>query len=225
MNKLLLGVIAMAIIVVASNILVQYPIGQWLTWGAFTYPFAFSGVRTGQPFSGAEAARRVVYAGFAVGLICSVIGTQIVGEFGPLVTLRVAIGSGAAFLIGQLLDVTVFDKLRRTAWWRAPFLGSFFGSSVDTVLFFTLAFSSAFIWLDPASDVSWAASASAAAGLWPRSAAVGFAGGGGFLCQSCRRFNRLDAVQTRNRKIHIAHCVKPFDNAKNCVTLSLSATF
>ena len=157
MNKLLLGVIAMAIIVVASNILVQYPIGQWLTWGAFTYPFAFLVSELVNRFEGAKAARRVVYAGFAVGLICSVIGTQIIGEFGPLVTLRVAIGSGVAFLIGQLLDVSVFDKLRRTAWWRAPFLGSLLGSSVDTVLFFTLAFSSAFIWLDPASDVSWAA--------------------------------------------------------------------
>ena len=157
MNKLLLGVIAMATIVVASNILVQYPIGQWLTWGAFTYPFAFLVSELVNRFEGAKAARRVVYAGFAVGLICSVIGTQIIGEFGPLVTLRVAIGSGAAFLIGQLLDVAVFDKLRRTAWWRAPFLGSLLGSSVDTVLFFTLAFSSAFIWLDPASDVSWAA--------------------------------------------------------------------
>ncbi len=157
MNKLLLGVIAMAIIVVASNILVQYPIGQWLTWGAFTYPFAFLVSELVNRFEGAKAARRVVYAGFAVGLICSVIGTQIIGEFGPLVTLRVALGSGIAFLIGQLLDVAVFDKLRRTAWWRAPFLGSLLGSGVDTVLFFTLAFSSAFIWLDPASDVSWAA--------------------------------------------------------------------
>ena len=157
MNKLLLGVIAMGIIVVASNILVQYPIGQWLTWGAFTYPFAFLVSELVNRFEGAEAARRVVYAGFAVGLICSVIGTQIDGEFGPLVTLRVAIGSGTAFLIGQLLDVTVFDKLRRTAWWRAPFLGSLLGSSVDTVLFFTLAFSSTFIWLDPTGDVSWAA--------------------------------------------------------------------
>ncbi|WP_426035060.1 queuosine precursor transporter [Cypionkella sp. TWP1-2-1b2] len=167
MNKLLLGVIAMAIIVVASNILVQYPIGQWLTWGAFTYPFAFLVSELVNRFEGAKAARRVVYAGFAVGLICSVIGTQIIGEFGPLVTLRVAIGSGAAFLIGQLLDVGVFDKLRRTAWWRAPFLGSLLGSSVDTILFFTLAFSSAFIWLDPASDVSWAAAQVPVLGFGP----------------------------------------------------------
>ncbi len=156
MNKLLLGVIAMAIIVVASNILVQYPIGQWLTWGAFTYPFAFLVSELVNRFEGAKAARRVVYAGFAVGLICSVIGTQIIGEFGPLVTLRVAIASGLAFLVGQLLDVTVFDKLRRAEWWRAPFLGSLLGSSVDTMLFFSLAFSADFIWLEPANDVSWA---------------------------------------------------------------------
>ncbi|MDB5657877.1 MAG: putative queuosine precursor transporter [Cypionkella sp.] len=157
MNKLLLGVIAMAIIVVASNILVQYPIGQWLTWGAFSYPFAFLVSELVNRFHGASAARRVVYAGFAIGLVCSVIGTQIVGEFGPLVTLRIAIGSGLAFLTGQLVDVALFDKLRRTAWWRAPFLSSMLGSSIDTMLFFTLAFSSAFIWLEPGNDVSWAA--------------------------------------------------------------------
>lgn len=156
MNKLLLGVIAMAIIVVASNILVQYPIGQWLTWGAFTYPFAFLVSELVNRFEGVASARRVVYAGFAVGLICSVIGTQIIGEFGPLVTLRVALASGLAFLVGQLLDVTVFDKLRRAEWWRAPFLGSLFGSSVDTLIFFSLAFSADFIWLEPANDVSWA---------------------------------------------------------------------
>ena len=156
MNRLLLGVFAMAIIVVASNILVQYPIGQWLTWGAFTYPFAFLVSELVNRFEGVKAARRVVYAGFAVGLICSVIGTQIIGEFGPLVTLRVALASGVAFLVGQLLDVMVFDRLRRAEWWRAPFLGSLLGSSVDTLLFFSLAFSADFIWLEPANDVSWA---------------------------------------------------------------------
>lgn len=157
MKKLLPGVIAMAVIVVASNILVQYPIGQWLTWGAFSYPFAFLVSELVNRFYGLAAARRVVYAGFVVGLICSAIGTQIMGEFGPLVTMRVALGSGLAFLVGQLLDVSVFDKLRRAEWWRAPFLSSLAGSSIDTVLFFALAFSSAFIWLEPANDVSWAA--------------------------------------------------------------------
>jgi uncharacterized integral membrane protein (TIGR00697 family) len=156
MKKLLPGVIAMAIIVVASNILVQYPIGQWLTWGAFTYPFAFLVSELVNRFQGLQPARRVVYAGLVVGLICSLIGTQIMGEFGPLVTLRVALGSGLAFLIGQLLDVTLFDKLRRAAWWRAPFLSSLLGSSIDSLIFFTIAFSAALIWLEPSNDVSWA---------------------------------------------------------------------
>lgn len=156
MQKILPGVIAMATIVVVSNILVQYPIGNWLTWGAFTYPFAFLVSDLVNRFHGVAAARRVVYAGFAVGLICSVIGTQIVGEYGPLVTLRVAIGSGIAFLLAQLLDVVVFDKLRGAAWWRAPFIGSFLASCVDTLLFFTIAFSASLIWLEPGNDVSWA---------------------------------------------------------------------
>ena len=159
MKKLLPGVIAMAIIVVASNILVQYPIGQWLTWGAFTYPFAFLVSELVNRFQGAQAARRVVYAGLAVGLICSLIGTQIMGEFGPLVTLRVAIGSAIAFLISQLLDVALFDKLRRSTWWRAPFLSSLLGSSFDSMIFFTIAFSGTLIWLEPANDVSWATGA------------------------------------------------------------------
>jgi queuosine precursor transporter len=156
MKKLLPGVLAMAIVVVVSNILVQYPIGQWLTWGAFTYPFAFLVSELVNRFHGPRAARRVVYAGFVAGLICSLIGTQITGEFGPLVTLRVAIASGVAFLVAQLLDVSVFDRLRRAAWWRAPFLGSFLGSSVDTLLFFSIAFSATLIWIEPSNDISWA---------------------------------------------------------------------
>jgi queuosine precursor transporter len=156
MKKLLPGVIAMAIVVVVSNILVQYPIGQWLTWGAFTYPFAFLVSELVNRFHGAPAARRVVFAGFLVGLICSLIGTQIMGEFGPLVTLRVAIASGVAFLVAQLLDVSVFDRLRRSAWWRAPFIGSFIGSSVDTLLFFSIAFSATLVWIEPSNDISWA---------------------------------------------------------------------
>lgn len=167
MQKLLPGVLAMATVVVVSNILVQYPIGQWLTWGAFTYPFAFLVSELVNRFHGAKAARRVVYAGFVVGLVCSLIGTQIVGEFGPLVTFRVAVGSGTAFLIAQLLDVQVFDRLRRAAWWRAPFIGSFLGSCVDTALFFSIAFSATLIWLDPTSDVSWATEPVALLGFGP----------------------------------------------------------
>ena len=156
MNKILLGTIAMATIVVASNILVQYPIGQWLTWGAFSYPLAFLVSDLVNRFQGVEAARRVVFAGLIVGLVCSFIGTKIMGEFGPLVTWRVALGSAIAFFIGQMLDVTLFDKLRRSAWWRAPFLSTLLGSTADTLIFFSVAFSAALIWLEPANDVSWA---------------------------------------------------------------------
>ena len=156
-RTLLLGILAMAIIVVASNILVQFPIGQWLTWGAFSYPLTFLVSELVNRFQGVAAARRVIYVGFIVGLVCSVIGTQIIGEFGPIVTMRVAIGSAVAFFIGQMLDVNLFDKLRRAAWWRAPFLSSFLGSSVDTVLFFSIAFAASLSWIHPATDVSWAA--------------------------------------------------------------------
>ncbi len=167
MTKLLPGILAMAAIVVASNILVQYPIGQWLTWGAFSYPLAFLVSDLVNRFQGVVAARRVVYAGFVVGLACSAIGTQIIGEFGPLVTMRIAVGSGLAFLVGQLLDVALFDRLRRAAWWRAPFLSTLLGSTFDTVLFFSIAFSSTLIWLEPANDVSWAAESVPLLGFGP----------------------------------------------------------
>jgi queuosine precursor transporter len=154
--SLLPGVLAMAAIVVASNILVQFLVGDWLTWGAFTYPFAFLVTDLTNRFQGAEAARRVVLAGFVTGLACSLVGTQIIGEFGPLVTLRVALASATAFLAGQLADVTIFNRLRRGSWWRAPFVSSFFGSALDTILFFTIAFSASLAFIDPANDVAWA---------------------------------------------------------------------
>jgi len=150
------GIIAMAAIVVASNILVQFLWGQWLTWGAFTYPFAFLVTDLMNRAYGAQAARKVVLAGFITGLACSLIGTQIVDEFGPLVTLRIAIGSGLAFLTAQLLDVAIFSTLRSGKWWRAPLTSTLIGSSVDTILFFTIAFSAPLLWLEPLNDVSWA---------------------------------------------------------------------
>jgi uncharacterized integral membrane protein (TIGR00697 family) len=167
MNKHLPGVIAMAIIVVVSNILVQFPIGQWLTWGAFTYPLVFLVTDLVNRFYGAATARRVVLFGFGAGLVCSIIGTQIQGEFGPLVTFRVAVGSGLAFLIGQLLDIIVFDRLRKSAWWRAPFVSTLVGSTADTAVFFTIAFSAAFVWLEPTNDVSWATGPVALLGIGP----------------------------------------------------------
>jgi uncharacterized integral membrane protein (TIGR00697 family) len=155
-RKLVPGILAMAIIVVASNILVQHLFGQWLTWGAFTYPFAFLVTDLTNRFYGAPAARRVVWAGFATGVVCSLVGTQITGEFGPLVTLRVALASGTAFLVAQMLDVTVFDRMRTGAWWKAPLVSTLLGSSLDTALFFTIAFSATLSFIEPANDVSWA---------------------------------------------------------------------
>lgn len=150
------GILAMAAIVVASNILVQFLFGQWLTWGAFTYPLAFLVTDVMNRVYGVAAARKVVFAGFLVGVACSLIGTQIMGEFGPLVTLRIALGSGLAFLTAQLLDVAIFDRLRNGSWWKAPVVSTVIGSSVDTALFFTIAFAASLTFLEPANDVSWA---------------------------------------------------------------------
>ena len=146
----------MAAIVVASNILVQFLYGEWLTWGAFTYPLAFLVTDIMNRMYGAAAARRVVLVGFVVGLICSLIGTQIMGEFGPLVTVRIAIGSGLAFLVAQLLDVSIFAALKGGTWWRAPLVSTLVGSTLDTAIFFSVAFSGALSFIHPATDVSWA---------------------------------------------------------------------
>ncbi|MCU0814992.1 MAG: queuosine precursor transporter [Cypionkella sp.] len=167
MQKLLPGILAMAATVVASNILVQFLFGQWLTWGAFTYPIAFLITDLTNRLYGAAAARKVVFVGFVTGVACSLIGTQIMGEFGPLVTLRIALGSGIAFLTAQLLDVALFDRLREGSWWRAPLVSTLVGSSVDTALFFTIAFSGALTFLEPGNDVSWAGEALPILGLGP----------------------------------------------------------
>ncbi len=150
------GIIAMALIVLASNILVQFLFGNWLTWGAFTYPIAFLVTDLMNRLYGPSAARKVVFAGFVVGVFCSLVGTQIHGEFGPLVTLRIALASGLAFLTAQLLDVAIFDKLRGGVWWRAPLASTLIGASIDTALFFSIAFSGALSFIEPANDVSWA---------------------------------------------------------------------
>ena len=159
-RKHLPGILAMAAIVLASNILVQFLFGQWLTWGAFTYPLAFLVTDAMNRLYGAKAARKVVFAGFVVGVICSLIGTQIMlqgdGYTYPAVTLRVAIGSGLAFLTAQMMDVAIFDRLREGAWWRAPLASTLVGSALDTAIFFTIAFSGALSFLEPGNDVSWA---------------------------------------------------------------------
>ena len=155
-RALLPGVLAMAAIVIASNVLVQFLVGDWLTWGAFTYPFAFLVTDLMNRLHGPAAARRVVLAGFLVGLACSFVGSQIDGPFGPLVSLRVALASGTAFLVGQLLDVAVFNRLRTGSWWKAPFVASVAGSVLDTAIFFPVAFSATLAFIAPHVDVAWA---------------------------------------------------------------------
>ena len=129
-GAILSAVLAMTVIVVASNILVQYPVNDWLTWGAFTYPVAFLVTDLANRRLGPAAARRVVYVGFALAVLCSAV----------LATPRIAVASGTAFLVAQLLDVFVFNRLRQGTWWRAPLVSSAVGSTVDTALFFSLAF-------------------------------------------------------------------------------------
>jgi uncharacterized PurR-regulated membrane protein YhhQ (DUF165 family) len=133
----------MATVVTASNILVQFPFEHFglqdiLTWGAFSYPIAFLVSDLTNRRYGKPAARRVVLAGFVVGVMLSV----------WLATPRIAIASGTAFLTGQLLDITVFGWLRRQAWWRAPLAATMVGSLLDTLIFFSLAFASVFAVLD-----------------------------------------------------------------------------
>ena len=165
------GILAMAIIVVASNILVQFLFGNWLTWGAFTYPLAFLVTDIMNRVYGAGPARTVVFVGFIVGVFCSLVGTQIMlqgdGFTYPAVTFRIAIGSGLAFLTAQLLDVGIFSALRNGTWWKAPLASTIIGSSVDTAIFFTIAFSGSLIWLEPGNDVSWAGEVLPLLGMGP----------------------------------------------------------
>ncbi len=163
------AVLAMAALVVASNILVQFVIaGGLLTWGAFTYPLTFLLIDLVNRARGPAAARQVVLWGFATGVLCSLVGSRILLETGPAVPLRVAVASGAAFLVAQLLDVAIFQRLRDREWWRAPLASSVLSSSLDTLIFFGLAFSAALAPVFPPSaneTVAWAQGAAPLLGL------------------------------------------------------------
>ncbi len=156
-KPVIFAILAMAAVVVLSNILVQHLFGDWLTWGAFTYPIAFLITDLTNRAFGPGKARQVVFAGFIVGVICSLIASQMVSAEGyPLTTLRIAIGSGVAFLVAQLVDVFIFDKLRSGKWWRAPLASTLVGSSLDTALFFSIAFSASFAFIDANDPNGWA---------------------------------------------------------------------
>jgi len=145
--RFIMAVLAMVVVVTASNILVQYPVqadlgpihlADILTWGAFTYPFAFLVSDLTNRHDGPRQARLVVLVGFLVGLALSF----------WLSTPRIAIASGSAFLIGQLLDIAVFQRLRNRYWLVPPLSASLFGSLLDTAIFFTIAFAPAFAFVD-----------------------------------------------------------------------------
>ncbi|MCC0023821.1 MAG: VUT family protein [Hyphomicrobiaceae bacterium] len=145
--RFFLAVLAMAIVVVSSNFLVQFPVqgmlgpvdlSQILTWGAFTYPVAFLVNDLTNRHFGPRSARMVVLVGFAIAVVWSAY----------VASPRIAIASGSAFLLAQLLDTSIFDGLRRSQWWRAPLISSLIGSVIDTILFFGVAFSATFGFVD-----------------------------------------------------------------------------
>ena len=151
MPRIIPGVIAMAIIVVASNILVQHQLGDWLTWGALTYPVAFLVTDIMNRVYGTAAARKVALAGFVTGVLCSLVAAGL-----DKTTLRIAIASGAAFLSAQLVDIAVFNQLRKYNWWLPPLVASLVGSVMDTAVFFSIAFAAELTPIFPNDDVFWA---------------------------------------------------------------------
>ena len=143
MNKIFLTLsFLMGAIVLASNYLVQFPIRYYgleeiLTYGAFSYPVAFLITDLANRSYGKLIARKIVYIGFVIGIGFTLLFST---NFADLISLRIAIGSGTAFLIAQLLDVQIFDNLRKRDWFIAPLTSSLIGSTVDTFLFFSISF-------------------------------------------------------------------------------------
>ena len=132
----------MGVVVLASNYLVQFPIKYYgleeiLTYGAFSYPVAFLITDLANRSYGKIVARKIVYIGFAIGIIFTLLFST---NFTDFISVRIAIGSGTAFLVAQLLDVQIFDQLRKKRWFVAPLTSSFIGSTVDTFLFFSISF-------------------------------------------------------------------------------------
>ena len=143
MNRLFLFLsFLMGVVVLSSNYLVQFPIKYYgleeiLTYGAFSYPIAFLITDLANRSYGKLVARKIVYVGFAIGISFTLIFST---NFADLISVRIAIGSGTAFLVAQLLDVQIFDKLRKREWFIAPLTSSLIGSTIDTFLFFSISF-------------------------------------------------------------------------------------
>jgi uncharacterized integral membrane protein (TIGR00697 family) len=143
MSKLFVTLsILMGVVVLSSNYLVQFPINYYglseiLTYGAFSYPVAFLITDLANRFYGKFVARKIVYIGFFIGIIFTLLFST---DFADLISIRIAIGSGVAFISAQLLDIQIFDRLRKKEWFIAPLTSSFIGSTVDTFLFFSISF-------------------------------------------------------------------------------------
>ena len=143
MSKLFVTLsILMGLVVLSSNYLVQFPINYYglseiLTYGAFSYPVAFLITDLANRFYGKFLARKIVYIGFFIGIIFTLLFST---DFADLISIRIAIGSGVAFITAQLLDIQIFDRLRQKEWFIAPLTSSFIGSTVDTFLFFSISF-------------------------------------------------------------------------------------
>ena len=134
--------VTMGVVVLSSNYLVQFPIKHYgleelLTYGAFSYPIAFLITDLANRSYGKIVARKIVYVGFFIGVLFTLFFST---NYADLISVRIAIGSGTAFLVAQLLDVQIFDKLRTKRWFIAPLTSSLIGSTVDTFLFFSIAF-------------------------------------------------------------------------------------
>jgi uncharacterized PurR-regulated membrane protein YhhQ (DUF165 family) len=129
--------LAMAVVIALSNWLVQWPVGEWLTWGAFSYPLVFLVSDLTNRAVGPTGARRVAWVGFALAVVLSL----------WLAPWRIAVASGLAFIVSQVLDIAVFNRWRQQTWWKAPLIGSLVASAVDTAVFFFLAFAG--------SDMNW----------------------------------------------------------------------
>lgn len=129
-SQLTVAVLAMGVVVLSSNILVQYAINDWLTWGAITYPFAFLVTELVNRAFGPTQARRVAWVGFAVAVAASTV----------LAPARIAAASGLAFLLSQMLDISVFDRLRQSRWWRAPLVATMLAAVLDTCVFWCIGF-------------------------------------------------------------------------------------
>ena len=132
----------MGVVVLSSNYLVQFPINYYglseiLTFGAFSYPVAFLITDLANRFYGKIVAKKIVYFGFFIGIIFTLLFST---DFADLISIRIAIGSGVAFITAQLLDIQIFDRLREKKWFIAPLTSSFIGSTVDTFLFFSISF-------------------------------------------------------------------------------------